>query len=703
MIESTVFTDFRNNRGNKALATIATEIGNGTFKTTIELHRAALLAGDQKTAERIKKSLEAFTVSATYSQARKAGHLTHYNPLLILDIDGLAADAIAHLRMLINESPYTVLSFLSPGGLGLKIVAYSAVDIELTPNNHRLIYDTMKNWYQQKLGVAIDASGSDAGRLCFVSYDPEMYASPRFSEWLHTGEGVPADLPLLHPVTPKQQKKAKPADAARQLASARTLLDQKESYQDGNRNNYVYHYACLCNRMGIAPEKVIEYCKAQFADLSDEECSNSIASAYNNRDEYNTLQTKQGGGAKVEMIQQYLDKHYVLRKNVVRGLIEYREKNKRGSIYLPVTDYWENSIWCTLQLMGVYCKISELRSVIHSEFSKEFDPFKSYFQKLPAWDGQTDYIAQLASTITTTNPDYWVVCLRKWVVATVACAIDEGKENHSVLLLSGDQGLGKTTWCRNLVPPELRQYVYSGNLDPASKDASLLLSDCYLIILDELSGQSRMELNRLKAMITKNFVRERRAYARNAEMYERRASFAATVNDSQVLTDRTGSRRFLCFETRTIDYQKPLDYKGIYAQAYALYKSGFKYWFSDNDITQINDNNEPFQQSSPEEELFYTFFRRPTRFEHPQLLSSSEIIAKIAEKTRLPITPINVNNLGKMLKRAQFEYTIRKGKRLFSVIELTFDEVKALQRNILPSSEDQSPRPDTPTDPPCLF
>ena len=320
--------------------------------------------------------------------------------------------------------------------------------------------------------------------------------------------------------------------------------------------------------------------------------------------------------------------------------------------------------------------------MIHSGFSKEFDPFKSYFSKLPAWDGETDHIAWLASTVSTTRPEYWLTCLRKWLVAAVACAIDTNMENHTVLLLSGGQGLGKTTWCRNLVPPELREYTYSGNLDPSSKDASLLLSDCFLILLDELSGQSSMELNRLKAMITKNYVHERRAYAHNSETYERRASFAATVNDSQVLSDRTGSRRFLCFEAARIDYLSPVDYKNVYAQALALYKDGFKCWFSDTDITEINANNEPFQQSSPEEELFYTYFRKPRRFEAFLQLSSSEILAKIAEKTRMPITKINVVNLGKMLKRAGFEHFVRNGKRLFTVIELTFDEVKSIQQGI---------------------
>ena len=112
----------------------------------------------------------------------------------------------------------------------------------------------------------------------------------------------------------------------------------------------------------------------------------------------------------------------------------------------------------------------------------------------------------------------------------------------------------------------------------------------------------------------------------------------------------------------------------------ALFRAGFRYWFADADITEVNDNNEPFQQTSPEVELFYTYFRKPERFEAYILLSSSEIVAKIAEKTHLPLTSISVNVIGKMLKRDGFVCQKKHGKWLFSVVELNFDQVEAHRR-----------------------
>ena len=112
----------------------------------------------------------------------------------------------------------------------------------------------------------------------------------------------------------------------------------------------------------------------------------------------------------------------------------------------------------------------------------------------------------------------------------------------------------------------------------------------------------------------------------------------------------------------------------------ALFRAGFRYWFADADITEVNDNNEPFQQTNPEVELFYTYFRKPERFEAYILLSSSEIVAKIAEKTRLPLTNLSVNMIGKMLKRDGFVYQKRHGKWLYCVVELNFDQVEARRR-----------------------
>ncbi|MCD8268524.1 MAG: DUF3874 domain-containing protein [Parabacteroides sp.] len=494
---------------------------------------------------------------------------------------------------------------------------------------------------------------------------------------------MPGDLPVMEAVA---EKRLSPL-----IASARKKTTRKYPYTEGNRNNYVHLFASHCNRMGVSRAEVETYASESFADLPPEEIRQAIDSAYTHTEQYATqqpaLRSHRGDGL-VSQIQAFLNERFNLRRNIVKRMAEYRDL-KGHRAYRQVTDYWENSIWCALRKAGVFCRLSDLRAVIHSDFSPEYNPFRSYFENLPRWDGKGDPIGQLAATVDTTCPEFWEKCLRKWLAAVVACAINEQKANHTVLLLSGAQGLGKITWLRNLVPPAFRDYVYSGNIDPTGKDSSLMMSDCFLIILDELSGQSRVELNQLKALITKDSILERRPYARNAELFVRRASFAATVNDSQILTDRTGSRRFLCFETVRIDYLSEIDHTAIYAQALSLYKAGFRYWFADGDITEVNNNNEPFQQSCPEAELLFTYFRKPTRFERPLLLSVSEILSIIAERTRFSMTVMSVNMLGRVLKSASFESRKRHGKRLYSVIQLDNDQVEARRKGMGYDPEDK--------------
>lgn len=676
MIKVTLFARFKTCLGDTNLIDALSDIQNGKYAAQVKPIRAYMDKGDTEAADRLKKKLPAMTVSATYREKRRADYLTGYNPLIILDFDELKPHDLPRLFALASEAVYTVSCWISPRGQGLKIIAYPAVGQEPVPEKHTAIYNRVKDWYENLLGIDADASGSDMGRLCLFSYDPGLFLSPRFKPWLKGDGDLPAGLPPM--------KAAPSAKVPKLIASARKKTSRKMSYTEGNRNNYVHLFASHCNRLGVSKEEVEIYAAQSFADLPHEECLQAIDSAYNHTEEHATVQPAQPthrGDAFVGEIQHFLSERYNLRRNIVTRRVEYR--NLKGhTAYKPVTDYWENSVWCALQKVGIYCRVSDLRSVVHSDFSPEYNPFQAYFENLPQWDGKSDPIARLAAQVETSRPEYWVKCLKKWLVAVVACAINEQKANHTVLLLSGAQGLGKTTWLRNLVPPQLKNYVYSGNLDPTAKDSSLLLSDCFLIILDELSGQSRMELNQLKALITKDSILERRPYARNAEPFVRRASFAATVNDSQILTDQTGSRRFLCFETTRIDYTAPIDYTAVYAQAMALYQKGFKYWFADQDITEVNENNEPFQQSNPETELFYTYFRKPVRFEAPLLMSASEILAKIGEHTRFSVTTMSVNILGKVLKRDDFNFVKRHGKRLYSVIELNTDQVESRRKGL---------------------
>ena len=514
MINTSLFALFGRYKGDASLAGVLENIQRGTYKQLIDETREALASGDKELAAKLKKKLPAFTPQATYSGKRLDPHITRYNQLVVLDIDHVGERELERITPLATEAPYTVAYFRSPSGDGAKLIAYAATDETATPGNHRRVYEAVSRWYAARLGVELDTSGSDIGRLCFVSDDPALYLSPAYRPWLEgTGE-----LPE-----------------------------------------------------GLAP--------------------------------------------------------------------------------LPLT--WKE------------------------EVSETFHPFRAYFEGLAPWDGVTDWIGQLADTVDTTRPAFWRGCLKRWLIAGVAGSMELGVENHTILLLAGGQGLGKTSWLRNLVPPELRDYLFTGNVNPYSKGFPQMMVDCLLIVIDEMSGQSYADLNRLKALTSTGVIYLRRPYGHYAETQIRHASFAATVNDLQSLPDDNESRRFLCFEATRIDYQSPVRHADIYAQALALFRRGEKYWFSGEDIRKINENNETFRQRSPEEELFFTYFRKPERFDTPQYLTASDIMTKLSVFTRITPTRSNIVTLSKVLKKHGFKLTKTRGKLLFEVAEITSEQVKA--------------------------
>jgi predicted P-loop ATPase len=314
-----------------------------------------------------------------------------------------------------------------------------------------------------------------------------------------------------------------------------------------------------------------------------------------------------------------------------------------------------------------------------------YDPFEDYFNNLPENCDETDYIELLADTITTTKQDLWRTCFKKWFVAMVACVLDEKQVNQTVIVFSGKQGLGKTTWIEKLMPKQLKEYIFSGTINPSNKDTLIHLAECMLINLDELENLNKTEIGSLKEIITKTHIRMRKAYGHNNENMPRRASFAGSVNTAQFLNDTTGSRRFLCFEVENIEYTHNIDINKVYAQALSLYKTEFRHWFNQEEIKEINANNEQYQLRSPEEELLLTWFNVSDKENANAFLNTTQIAVKLAERAKLNITDGTVHKLGKALKKHQYLRIKKSGSYVYALKEKTFDEVEIENRAILNS------------------
>ncbi len=244
----------------------------------------------------------------------------------------------------------------------------------------------------------------------------------------------------------------------------------------------------------------------------------------------------------------------------------------------------------------------------------------------------------------------------------VAGSLKDTVVNHSVLILQGGQGIGKTTFLLGLVPDALQEYVYSGTLNPADKDTMIHLSETLLINMDELETLTKYKEGALKEIITKSEIRIRRPYGRFSDKLTRRASLCGSVNDGAILQDPSGSRRFLIHSVQKINYEHNIDMDKVYSQALHLYKDGFKFWFDGADIQQIQAHNKQFENMSAEEELLLEHFEKADLNDGHYLKMSSTNILEYMYRDRLPANVHSVKiRIGQALSKHGFTSVNRSG------------------------------------------
>lgn len=362
----------------------------------------------------------------------------------------------------------------------------------------------------------------------------------------------------------------------------------------------------------------------------------------------------------IVQLEKYLNANYKFRFNVILNRVEVQ--NRADQKFTVMSDFNFNSLLRRLLQDGIPVNSSMLRSLLMSNFCIPYDTFKEYFSTLIPWDGKTDYIDELANTVETSDVNYWKMCFKKWLVATVACAIEPKVTNHTVIVLAGKQGVGKTTWIQNLIPNCLKPYYYSGIINPNNKDTLIQMSECLLINLDELESLNKSEIGDLKALITKESIRIRKPYGIDSENYIRRASFAGSVNKGEFLTDTTGNRRFLCFDVENIDHLTKFDMDKVFAQAYYLYHDKFKYWFTADEIEIVNQQNEKFRTITLEEEwLMHNY--EPCELGEEHVMKSTMELVKLMAETQKVINPhASAKTLGMALKARGFK-TVKRSQR----------------------------------------
>ena len=306
--------------------------------------------------------------------------------------------------------------------------------------------------------------------------------------------------------------------------------------------------------------------------------------------------------------------------------------------YTKVDERWMNTLSMEAIETGIDCWDRDIQRFVRSRRISEYHPFTAYFEQLPEWDGK-DRVSALARRVS--DDPVWVNGFHRWMLGLSAQWMQFRSDTNSTnransvapLLVSSRQGLGKSTFCRLLMPDALKAY-YTESYDlgsPASAEAKL--AACGLINLDEFDKLSASKMPLLKNLMQASALNIRKAYKRSASALPRIASFIGTSNREDLLVDRTGSRRFLCVNLEhAIDCVTPVEHEQLYAQLKAELLSGERSWFNKEEEQAIQQHNALFYKHIPEEEVFRLCFRFATKEDHPQevlTLSATQLFERM--------------------------------------------------------------------------
>ena len=717
---------FRGYTDSEPKATTLSEVvrliaDDASVRDLTEKHRYYLSVGDEKSARQCKRLLPCFAVAVRFSGGKHQKHIVDYTGLTIVDIDHVAPDDLARVLTLIREDPHTLLAYTTVSGKGVRVI----VRWETHPNPpceggdsnfaepstlphregrggslYKTSFLTINRHYQQLTGLEPDLQCKNVTRLSGIAHDPAVYYNPEAEPFIIEPE---VRKPVGRPRGGKSEEVRVNSCVA---AIAEELERRGVRYVSGERNRYISQACYLMNRYGVSEATCTAWALERFADYAtDNDVAAIVSSCYQQTAEHATRrppQEQKERYASVRDIQDYLtEKDVRIRHNLVsrKWEIEAPLLSPQGgktptamTELLPFGGGWEgavdltdrhvNSLYRAFSLdTGRRLRISDLYIIIESDFYPTYHPFREYLEALPQWDGY-DYIDELASRVHVVGCEQAMHnrYFKKWFVAMVATWIEDGVTNHEILTYIGSQGIYKSTFMRMLLPPALRAYFSARNFaHRMNKDDRLELTEMGLIALEELDHMKPYELNQLKAITTDPTVNERAAYAHFRERREHIASFCGTGNNARFLTDLTGNRRWLPFMVDAIDspYEHPFPYEGLYAQAYALWRKGFPYWFSAEENAELEQHNHHFEEPNMELELIQTYFRIPQEHEVGEFYTATRIIELINCSVKTPLLPRNIaiwmNKLGYTQRR-------RDNIRGWNVVVLNCTEIKLKQQ-----------------------
>ncbi|WP_106829879.1 BT4734/BF3469 family protein [Parabacteroides pacaensis] len=628
----------------------------------------------------------------TYKKMEKQAEVRNYTGLVLLEIAHLAnGKEAALIRQQASRMPQTLLAFIGCDGKSVEVVIPFVLPDGTLPGKieqaelfHAHAYRLAVKHYQPAFMRNITLNEPSIEQACRMSYDPDLYYNP---------EALPIRM--------EQPKRLAREDAVRIIPqgpsdpSQRLLpgVDQKQIHatffsvafaetlrsvrqiKDSDLQPFLIELAQNCYRASVPEEEAVCWllCYESMQNRALE-IRKTFRSVYGLKEA--CARDKEPELPEVLkttlLLDEFMKRRYELRRNEMSGAVEYRDRSLMVFDFKPLTKEMQNSMCMEAHQEGLNVWDKDIARYVYSDRIPLFHPLEHYLYELPVWDG-TDRIREVANRIKCNNP-LWADQFYRWFLGMVAHwqQLDREHGNSTVPLLVGNQGCGKSTFCLQLLPPELRAF-YTDSIDFSNRrEVELALHRFLLINMDEFETVKPSQQSYVKHVLQKAVVNTRLPHQSAIRSLCRYGAFIATANNFDLLTDPTGSRRFICVEVKgKIDTFQPIEYDQLFSQALTALEAGERFWFTSEEEAVIMENNARFQQQPAEEQFFHQYFRAVEGEEEGLSLLAVEILQRIRLRNKdFNYTNKMVSQFGRLLKRNNIPSRRTKSGTYYLVKEL---------------------------------
>ena len=621
--------------------------------------------------------------AADYQKRKEQWLMKHYNGLVVLEVNNLPTyEKAVEIRGLAKKLPETLMCFLGASGRSVKIVCRGELYGGGLPEDeaemrqfHLNIYNTARRAYQNQFGFDIPFLEPRLDRTVYMSADPEMgYQADARPFYADTERHeLPQPVEISH-----EEDRLMPGRTLTRTYQlnwtfiVETVLGRYFDLPDEEKEaTLLMQIASMCLEQGIplahAQGLTLEHPVLNRDRLLVEKIFQTVYSVaeqedYRKKRKIRPLKSVPEDTIQAMKTEIFLNSNFEMRKNLLTGVAEYREKFSDDQRFKPLTEAVRNDMTLKATELGLKSWDRDVNRFIDSTRIQQYDPVNAWLDKLPAWDGQ-DRIKELAARVPTNQP-HWEKYLRCWLVGMVAQWRESDKQltgNALTPLLIGRQGCGKTRFCKILLPPALRDY-YNDKLNFKNEfDLNIALTSFALINIDEFDKTTNSQQIVLKYLLSSSDVKFRPPYGKTIQFYRRYTSFIGTTNQPKPLVDPTGSRRFVCVGvTGNINFEDNLEHEQLFAQALYLFNNKERFWLNDKEIQTLIEENEPFQRLNDLVEMIGETFRSPKANEHARWWSLGDISQLLASRYPNFDTDTSFQKIGNALNDVQFNF---KSKR----------------------------------------